>query len=310
MTSNVPGTDATTGIPPLFEVAVVGTGPAGITAAAELVRYGRSVVAFERDRIGGLVHEARRVENVPWASGAMPGLEVARALEAHLQRFAPEFVDEEVVSVQRKAASFEVRTHDRAVRARAVVLACGTRPRALAVRGEDLPWVATRWTDLRGHRGTVAVVGGGDLAIDQALSLAEAGFRVELLVRGEHVECNRPLMDELGRSKAITQRFRHVVEAFVDGPARTVLCSSLEGPQGLPVDCALVSIGREQEAPRILDTDGRALKLDYLLAHGIKGVFLAGDLAAYGRRRQVAIAAGSGLDAAMRCEEHLREGGA
>ncbi len=306
MTSDLGLMDEPTGIPPLFDVAVVGLGPAGITTAAELVRYGRRVVAFERDRIGGLVHEARRVENVPWAHGAAPGPEVARALEAHLMRFAPEFVNEEVVSIQRREASFEARAHDRAVRARAVVLASGTRSRSLAVRGEDLPWVATRWSDLRRQSGTVAVVGGGDLAIDQALSLVEAGYRVELLVRGDHVECNRSLMDELGRARTVTMRFRHAVEAFVDGPPRSVLCSSLEGPVGLTVDCALVSIGREQEAPKVLDMDGRALKLDYVLSPGIRGLFPVGDLAAYGRRRQVAIAAGSGLDAAMRCEEHLR----
>ena len=310
MTSQVPRTGARADAVQLFDVAVVGLGPAGIMASAELVRYGRSVVAFERDRIGGLVHEARRVENVPWAPGAMPGPEVARALERHLQRFAPEFVDDDVVSVQRASGPFIVRAPGGAVRARAVILASGTRPRPLGVQGEDLPWVATRWSDMGCRSGTAAVVGGGDLAIDQALSLAGAGLRVELLVRGERVDCNRPLMEELARTMAITRRFRHVVKAFVERPKRAVACTTPDGDRSYAVDCALVSIGRDHEAPRVLDLDGRALTLDHVLSHGIRGVFLAGDLAAYGRRRQVAIAVGSGLDAAMRCEEHLRELGA
>jgi len=307
MASHVPATRARADAAELFDVAVVGLGPAGIMAAAELVRYGRRVVAFERDRIGGLVHEARRVENVPWTPGAMPGPEVARALERHLQRFPPEFMDAEVDSVQRADGPFIVRTSGGAVRARAAILASGTRPRSLGVQGEDLPWVANRWTGMGCRSGTAAVVGGGDLAIDQALSLAGAGLRVELLVRGERVDCNRPLMEELERTKAIARRFRHIVDSFRDGPPRTVLCTTPDGGRSFAVDCALVSIGRDQEAPRVLDLDGRALTLDYVLSRGIRGLFLAGDLAAYGRRRQVAIATGSGLEVAMRCEEHLRE---
>ncbi len=307
MTSEGPGQEAGAACDPApsYDAAVVGLGPAGISAATELVRYGRSVVAFERDRTGGLVHEARRVENVPWDRGASPGPYVVHALEAHLGRFPPEVVRSPVTSVQRCEEGFVLTSTARTVRARAIVLATGTRPRRVNARGEDLPWVVHRWTDIQSRSGRVAVVGGGDLAVDQALSLLEAGHEVELLVRGASIKCNRRLQDELASAPSIRIRQHYTVEAFSEGPPRAVAGSVLGAPASVEVDGVLVSIGREPEAPRFLDPKGRAMSQDYVLAYGEKGLFPCGDLVARGNRRQVAIAAGSGLDAAMRCDEFL-----
>jgi thioredoxin reductase (NADPH) len=210
-----------------------------------------------------------------------------------------------VTSVQRSEEGFVLSSVARTVRARAIVLATGTRPRKLNVRGEDLPWVVQRWTDIRSRSGTVAVVGGGDLAVDQALSLHEAGHEVALLVRGTRIECNRRLQDELVSAPSITIRQHFTVEAFSEGPPRAVDGSVLGTPGSVEVDGVLVSIGREPDAPRFLDLEGRAMSQDYVLAYGEKGLFPCGDLVARGNRRQVAIAAGSGLDAAMRCDEYL-----
>jgi len=286
-----------------FDVAVVGLGPAGISAATELVRYGRHVVALEAERVGGLVHEARRVENLPVLVAPGPGHGVVEALRAHLERLPPRVIAEPVTEVHVRKGGFELRAGDAPVRCRAVVLATGTRPRRLEVPGEDLPWVAHRWTDLRGRPpGRVAVVGGGDLAADQALSLADAGFEVELLVRSKGMRCNKRLRDELKDRAAVRVRLGHGVVRFTEGPS--VECEGPEGPAKLAVGCALVSVGREPELPPVVDARGHILEQSTILAGEVPGLFPVGDLVA-GRRRQVAIAMGSGLDAAMRCEEYL-----
>jgi len=286
-----------------FDVAVVGLGPAGISAATELVRYGRHVVALEAERVGGLVHEARRVENLPIMVAPGPGRGVVDALRAHLERLPPRIIAEPVMEVHLRKGGFELRAGDAPVRCRAVVLATGTRPSRLDVPGEDLPWVAHRWTDLRGRPpGRVAVVGGGDLAADQALSLADAGFEVELLVRSDGLRCNKRLKDELKGRPTVHIRPKHGVVRFSEGP--TVECEGPEGRVGLTVGCALVSIGREPELPPVFDAKGHRLEPSTILAGEIPGLFPVGDLVA-GRRRQVAIALGSGLDAAMQCEEYL-----
>jgi thioredoxin reductase (NADPH) len=286
-----------------FDVAVVGLGPAGISTATELVRYGRHVVALEAERVGGLVHEARRVENLPVMVVPGPGHGVVEALRAHLKRLPPRVINVPVREVRLIKGGFEVWTAGAPIRCRAVVLATGTRPRRLEVPGEDLPWVAHRWTDLKGRPPErVAVVGGGDLAVDQALSLADAGFEVELLVRSERLRCNKRLRDELKDKPAVRVRLGHEVVRFTEGPA--VECVGPSGPATISVGCALVSVGREPELPPVTDAKGQRLEPSTILAGEVPGLFPVGDLVA-GRRRQVAIAMGSGLDAAMRCEEYL-----
>ena len=286
-----------------FDVAVVGLGPAGISAATELVRYGRHVVALEAERVGGLVHEARRVENLPVLVVPGPGHGVAEALRAHLRRLPPRVINVPVREVRLTKGGFEICTAGAPIRCRAVVLATGTRPRRLGVPGEDLPWVTHRWTDLRGRPpDRVAVVGGGDLAVDQALSLADAGFEVELLVRSQRLRCNKRLRDELKDKSAAVVRLGHEVVRFTDGPA--VECEGPKGPATISVGCALVSVGREIELPPVTDAKGHRLEPSTIIAGEVPGLFPVGDLVA-GRRRQVAIAMGSGLDAAMRCEEYL-----
>jgi len=290
-----------------FDVAVVGLGPAGISAATELVRYGRHVVALEAERVGGLVHEARRVENLPVLVVPGPGHGVAEALRTHLKRLPPRVINVPVREVRLIKGGFEVWTAGAPIRCRAVVLATGTRPLRLEVPGEDLPWVAHRWTDLRGRPpGMVAVVGGGDLAVDQALSLADAGFEVELLVRSNGLRCNKRLRDELKDKSAVHVRLGHEVVRFTDGPA--VECEGPKGPATIPVGCALVSVGREPELPPVIDAKAHRLEPPAILAGEVPGLFPVGDLVS-GKRRQVAIAMGSGLDAAMRCEEYLSGAG-
>jgi alkyl hydroperoxide reductase subunit F len=286
-----------------FDVAVIGLGPAGVTASTELVRYGYRVAAFEGDRIGGLIHLARRVDNFPGIAPSSPGTQVVEMLWEHLQRFPPVIHDSDVIGIYHTGVGFGVSMGDSSVTARCLVLATGTRATRLDLPGEELPWVHHRWTEIvTGPGSTVAVIGGGDLAIDQALSIHEGERRVEVLLRSEGTRCNMFLQGELEEARDIHIRTSSPVLRFEEGPGNTVVYSKGGHEVKLPVDAVLVSIGRE---PNLPDLNGEILNLDRARFLAPQGLFLAGDVVS-DRRRQVGIAIGSGLDAAMRCDEFLR----
>jgi thioredoxin reductase (NADPH) len=148
----------------------------------------------------------------------------------------------------------------------------------------------------------VAVIGGGDLAIDQALSLHDAGHRIELLLRQDSTKCNRALSEEMESCKDIHIRTNSPVLRFEEEVGRAVVYAKSGTEFKLPVDAVLVSIGREPKLPLLNDME---MSVDRARSMGPEGLFVAGDIIA-GRRRQAAIAVGSGLHTAMRVDEYLR----
>lgn len=287
-----------------FDAGVLGLGPAGVAAASELVRYKRSVVALELDRVGGLIHLARCVENFPGAPRCVPGGKVAEVLKEQLARFPPEVVRERVARVEFVGDGFELRPREDCYHVRTLVVATGTRARQLGVVGEHLPWVKGSWDEMVMplDGGRAAVIGGGDLAADQALSLHDDGAEVEILVRSGGLRCHEALLDEVAEAPDIKVHHNCFIDRFDEGRGRKVIYAVQGREVVLPVDAALVSIGREPEMPLL---QGSPMTLERAAEHEADGLFLAGDVH-QGRRRQAAIAFGAGLDAAMRAEEHLR----
>jgi thioredoxin reductase (NADPH) len=243
------------------------------------------------------------VDNFPSKVASIPGPEVAELLWTHLDKFPPFVYEGSVEDVAHGPTGFNVAIGGGQLEVRGLVLATGTHPRTLGVPGEELPWVTYSWTDIRSEGGgKVAIIGGGDLAVDQALSLRDAGFDVVILVRSGGTLCNRALQLEIESEGRIPIMARCSPLRFEDRPQHTIIVDREGKGDSIQVDHVLVSIGREPELPRI---DGRSLTLEDIEAGEYPGLFLTGDIIA-GRRRQVAIAFGSGLEVAMRCEEFLR----
>ncbi len=288
-----------------FDIGVIGLGPAGIVASTELTRYGHNVVACARDHIGGLIRLARRVENFPGIPPECPGTEVIEVLWEHLRRFPPVIREGEVANLYNTGVGFGISVGEKAALVRCVILATGTNPVRLGLPGEDLPWVKHAWTDISAAIGSkVAVIGGGDLAVDQALSLHDGNRDIEMLLRSEAPVCNRALLTELEEAESFNIHSNCPVLRFEEDAEgmRSVVYSREGVEQKLEVEAVLVSIGREPSLP---DLNGMHMSLDRARSMAPQGVFVCGDLVA-GRHRQVAIAAGNGLDVAMRCSEYLR----
>lgn len=286
-----------------YDVGIIGLGPAGVTAACELVRYGYSVVAIEKDTVGGLIRYARAVDNFPGIPPSSPGQVVVDMLWQHLGGFPPRVVNAEATGIYTTDAGYDISLGESVITVKSIILATGTIPDRLGVPGEDLPWVHHIWTDVDVEEDAlVAVIGGGDVAADQALSLNENGKQILMMLRSGVPRCNLVLQSDMEVMEDFIIASDIEVIRFEDRNGHIVIFSDGENENKMVVDAVLVSIGRSPSLPPLNDQPLSVRKAIYMSPEGL---FVAGDIVNE-RRRQVAIAMGSGLSAAMRCDEYFR----
>jgi putative YpdA family bacillithiol system oxidoreductase len=242
------------------DVLIVGSGPAGLSAALSCVEHRLSYVVVEKDELVASTiaryPKGKEVMAEPYdvkCVGLLPVFdskkdELLAAWRSLLEaRGVCIQTRETVEDVQRRSDGFEVRSNRRRYRAQRVVLAIGTRgrPRRLEVPGEDLPKVSALLTDAADHQGQrVLVVGGGDSAVEAAIALAETAARVVLSYRGRTLSrCkgrNRARLDELVRARRIEPRFSSSV---VEIRHESVLLKSGDRDEVLENDHVFVCIG-------------------------------------------------------------------
>lgn len=285
---------------------IIGAGPAGISAALQLCRTRFPVIIFENRRPGGLIRNAWRVENVavlPLSTGP----QVADMLEQRVRSCGARLIPAEV-----ETARYDVETDRFIIHAggeryfvHTLVLATGTKPRpwALTTGLNPIPAASVHRhvADLDAAGKSWAVVGGGDAAFDYSLTLADGGGKVDLLCRGQYFPALRLLQDEVARRSAAVTLWTMTELICVKAGVRKALALTLctDGVEGrIEVDGLVGAIGR-QPADGCLDADLRLRLVDLQQKNRY---FAIGDVQG-GRRRQVSIALGQGLTAAMMMEE-------
>ncbi len=282
------------------DVAIVGAGPAGIAAAVQLVRHGITPTVFEKKTVGGLLRNAWLVENCPGFPDGLPGRELTRLLAEQLAAAGVNPVREEVTSLDYVDGAFVVRTGKDERRFRRVVVASGTRPRDITnieIEAGAGDLIMREVWPLDGTSGArVAVVGGGDAALDHALALSAANT-VTILMRGDTPR-SIPLLVEHVRDCSDIELLpgtRLLSVARAAGGGLKLACRTGESPFEIAVDHLVVAIGRVPETGFISDT---VVGLSRSLEERGELVF-AGDVKS-GIFRQAAIASGQGTEAAMR----------
>lgn len=285
--------------PPLdWEAIVVGGGPAGLAAGLQLSRAGLRTVLLERGALGGQARRLSLIENAPGWPGGISGRRLMSTYVRQAREWGLKTLKGELVSLVSGAGAQRLRLADgRRLAARSVVLATGasfkplTAPGARRLRGRGVFHAAfdaaNRW---RGR--TVAVVGGGEAAVHQAIALAASVRRVILVARGP-LSAHRLLLSRLAAQPNVEIRRGRVTR--VEGRGRVSAIVIRDGRLAsvrLRVAAVFVLIGAE--ASPWARHDGRP------------GVFVAGDARGC-VERQVAVAAGDGMAAAVRALRWFRE---
>lgn len=310
-------------------VVVVGAGPGGCAAAVQCRRWGLAVRLLERDGCpGGLIRNAHRIENYPGLE-PMDGLTFAARLAEQLARFEIEIEPRHVTRVRAAATggsrplgwlleSSEAHGRSTTLEAAAVILGVGTRARPLGIPGEAgligraVFYEARQLLRVLPGPRAVVVVGGGEAALDYALTLASVGATVRVLMRGAHPRAALRLQEAVAARGTIDLRPGVVPAHILPAPSGVrVDCRATEDRGGtaasLAADAVLVAVGRESRMDEIMPGLGLSGGAERLPES--QGLCVIGD-ARRGCLGQAGIAVGDGLAAALRVAEDLAPGAA
>ncbi|UUX94702.1 NAD(P)/FAD-dependent oxidoreductase [Aquabacterium sp. J223] len=293
------------------DLIVVGGGLAGLTAAADAGRAGLRCTAFAGPVPGGLLLSIESVEGLPEHPDGIPGYDLCPMAQEAAMDAGVHFVDEEAEALEPTAGGWVVRSAGAAWQARAVILAPGSRLRTLGVPGEaELAGQGVSHCAscdgplLRGK--PVAVVGGGDAACQEALTLAQHASAVHLLVRRDRLTARDAWQQRVQAQPKITVHTGACVEAIEGGGA--VEAVRLADGRRLPVHGVFVYAGLLPNTDWLrgvveLDADGRILT-DAGWRTASPGVFAAGSARA-GQGGQAADAVADAAGAVLAAKNHL-----
>ena len=300
-------------------VIVIGSGPSGYTAALYAARAELKPLVFEGSvTAGGALMQTTDVENFPGFPDAVMGPELMDSMRKQAERFGAELLSDDVIAVDLAADPKVVRTDSETYLARAVIIATGSRYKELGVPGEKelgghgVSWCATcDGFFFRGH--DIAVIGGGDSAMEEALFLTRFGKSVTVIHRRDTLRASKIMAERAFASPKITFVWdSEVVEVLGEGKVTGLrIRSTKDGTeQVLPVTGVFVAIGHDPRSDLFAgqlatDPDGYLLVDQPSTRTAIEGVFAAGDVADPTYRQAVS-AAGEGCKAAIDAEPNIR----
>jgi thioredoxin reductase (NADPH) len=305
-------------------VIIVGSGPAGYTAALYTSRADLRPLVIEGFMWGGLLQQTTDVENYPGFPGGIMGPELMLKLRAQAERFGARFVGDQATRLElatEQPVLHHVWVGDELHLGRTVILAMGAEHKKLGVAGEDklggrgVSYCAT--CDAAFFKGKATmIVGGGDSAMEEALFLAKFASKVTIVHRRDEFRASKIMLGRVVEAENIELLTSQVVEAFVPGPDGALSFARLRDVRTgdrreLAVQGAFVAIGHEPQSATVAgqvptDPGGYVVTEGRSTRTGLPGVLAAGDLVDH-TYRQAVTAAGSGCQAALDAEWYLRD---
>jgi thioredoxin reductase (NADPH) len=299
-------------------VVIIGSGPAGLTAALYAARGNLQPLVVEGLEAGGQLMLTTLVENWPGYRDGIMGPDLMAEMRAQAERFGAEFVQGHVESVDLRKTPFTIRTGEAEYAARALIIATGASARMLGLPGErglvghGLSTCATcDGYFFRGH--DIAVVGGGDSAMEEAVFLTKFASKVTVVHRRSTLRASKIMQDKAFANPKIAWAWNSGVEAIRDHEkgevTGLVLRDNLTGDvRELPVTGVFVAIGHTPNTKLFsgqidLDAAGYIVTRDGAKTN-VPGVFACGDAQDH-VYRQAVTAAGSGCMAAIDAERYL-----
>jgi thioredoxin reductase (NADPH) len=301
----------------IWDVAMIGAGPASLSAAVYTTREDLKTVLIEKGVIGGLAAVTDWVDNYPGFPKGLAGLDLANALQAQAERFGAQIQLGEVSKITKDGNYIKLDTTDGEVVAKAVLIATGSDYKKIGAPGEQeyyargVHYCAT--CDGAFYRDKRLVcVGGGNSAVQESLFLTKFASHIDLLVRSK-LSASDVLIHELEKNPKITVHLGVTTDEIAgeNGKVTKVIGTDTKAGKKVefPTDGVFVFVGLKPNteflkgSPIELDETG-FIKTDHRLETSMKGVYAAGDVRS-GATMQIASAVGEGATAALMIRQHL-----
>lgn len=303
------------------EVAIVGSGPAGLTAALYTGRANLEPLVISGNQLGGQISITWEVDNYPGFPEGTTGPELVERMQKHAERFGAELLVDEVTEVDfSDGPPFLLKTHGEEIEAQAVILASGASPKRLGVPGESemigkgVSFCATCDGFFFKDK-DVIVVGGGDSAMEEGLFLTRYANDVQVVHRRDQLRANERLRSRARDNEKISFIWDTVVEEIKgNGKVEAVRLRNVKTDESrdLGVDGVFIFIGHFPNSELYqgqLEMDDRGyVVVDENMMTSVPGVFAAGELMD-ARFRQISTSVGQATAAAMICEKWLEDPG-
>ena len=293
----------------MYDVIIIGGGPAGLTSALYLLRADKNVLILEKENIGGQITSSSKVANYP-GFGEISGMELMNNLYNQVVNLGGEVVLEEALEIDDDNT---VITDCGKYKAKAIILAVGSKNKVLGIERED-EFVGRGISfcvscDGAFYQGkTVAVVGGGNSAISEALSLADICSKVYTIQKDDNLTCEEVLKEKLKVKDNIEIFYNSEVVSYLgDNDIKGIVVKTIDGEIKLDVEGIFLAIGLVPSTSFIADL----LTLDknnYILSDDTltdkTGIFVAGDCRSK-KYRQLTTAVSDGTVAALNAINYL-----
>ncbi len=303
----------------IHDLVIVGAGPAALSAAIYTCREDIDTLLFEKGAIGGLAAVTDWVDNYPGFAEGLAGLDLAEAMRKQAERFGAKFELGEVMGITKEDKLVKLDTTSGDIYAKAVLIATGSDYNKIGVPGEQefyargVHYCAT--CDGAFYRDKkLAVIGGGNSAVQEAMFLTRFASHIDLLVRGPKFRASEVLQHELEKHKdKITVHFNTPTLEIVgeNNKVTKVLAMKMNSGEKVEflVDGVFVFVGLSPntkflEGTKIELDEHKFIKSDDHLMTTLPGVFVAGDVRS-GATMQIASATGEGATAALMIREYL-----
>ncbi|KAK9282900.1 hypothetical protein L1049_011125 [Liquidambar formosana] len=304
---------------------IIGSGPAGYTAAIYAARANLKPVVFEGYQVGGVpggqLMTTTEVENFPGFPDGISGPDLMDRMRCQAERWGAELFHEDVEYLDLKRSPFTIRSSEREVKSHSVIVATGATARRLRLPREEEFWsrgisacaICDGASPL--FKGQVlAVVGGGDTAAEEAFYLTKYAHHVHLLVRRDHLRASKAMQDRVHNNPNITLHFNtEAMDVVSDskGQMSGILLKNVDTGEESVLEAKglFYGIGHSPNSQLLegqveLDHSGYILVKEGTAKTSVKGVFAAGDVQDH-EWRQAITAAGSGCVAALSVERYL-----
>jgi thioredoxin reductase (NADPH) len=299
-----------------YRVVIIGGGPAGLTAGLYCARSGLNTLLIERGIVGGQITNAERVENYPGFPKGISGIELGQLIHEQATSYGLETLLAEVTKAVPSQRHNLVSTSEGDFVSESIIIASGSQFRKIGVPGEDkfvgkgISYCATCDGPLFKGK-PVAVIGGGDAAVTEALYLSKFAFSVKVIHRRSQLRASKILQERAIAEPKIEFIWDTVVTRIEgDGLVKQLMLKSTKNAKILILEVAgvFVAIGSEPNSTQwrgLLPLDeGGYIITNELMETRIPGIFAAGDVR-HNSARQAITAAGDGATAAISAERFL-----